>query len=211
MCSLVDRQVQEVFRAVNENDREAVERIEEAENKVDQYDLRIERLCQKIIALHQPVALDLRMILSSLKINANLERIGDLTVNISREFKDININKGVFDSIRLREVSAICTETLKYSLDALITSDAALAQKALSKEEELDNIVRGANDNLIEIMKSEPENVYPGLRFYSILQQIERIGDHAANIGEEVYFILNATSIRHMQFEDGSGLQELDY
>lgn len=197
MCSIVDDQVDSVIRALNENNHSLANEIIERDKIVDKYDVKIEKICHKIFALNQPVAMDLRIILSALKINANLERIGDLCVNLSHDIKDLNGNPEYMSDLNIGEISDITKKMIKKAIDSFIHNDSNIAKEVFEDEDRLDEIVRSNIGKIVEIMKLSPENVSSGLLFYAILQEFERMGDHATNIGEEVYFIVKAQTIKH--------------
>ncbi len=197
MCSLVDEQVEFAIRSVEENNRALADIVEERDDKVDKYDIKIEKICQKMFALNQPVAMDLRLIMSALKINANLERIGDIAVNIALDSKDLDSTPSFFERLHFNEIADIARSMIKMAIDSFIDNDIDLAKKVITSDDKLDDLVNEDSNLLKEIMKEKPENVEPGLIFYSIFQELERLGDHATNIGEEVYFIMKAQSIKH--------------
>lgn len=202
MCSLVDEQVEFAIRAVTEVNKELADIVEERDKIVDKYDIKIERICQKLFALNQPVAMDLRLIMSALKINANLERIGDLAVNISHQAKDLKEIPGFYKTINFTETADITREMIKLAIDSFIGDDLELAKKVITSDDRLDSIVDANSAHLIELMKQDPANVEPAIIFYSIFQELERLGDHATNIGEEVYFIVKAQLIKHRNDEN---------
>lgn len=201
MCSLVDEQVEFTIRAVQEENENLAVLVLERDYKVDRYDIKIERICQKLFALNQPVAMDLRLIMSALKINSNLERIGDLAVNIARYFIEMKTKPEFFGKIRFSESAYIAREMIKNAIDAFIEKDADLAKKVLLSDDKLDDIVMENSNILMNLMKGNPAYVENALRYYSIFREIERLGDHATNIAEEVYFIVKAETIKHRQDE----------
>jgi phosphate transport system protein len=197
MCSLVDEQVEYAIKAVDENNNEIANIVEERDARVDKYDNKIEKVCHKIFALNQPVAMDLRLIISSLKINSNLERIGDLAVNIARNARDLSSKPGFFPKLHFSEIAYIARDMINKAIDSFIGSDVELAGSVIETDDKLDSLVKEDTNTLIQIMKDDPENVATALIFYSINEELERIGDHAVNIGREVYFIVNARSMKH--------------
>lgn len=201
MCSLVDEQVEFMIKAVEEENESLAVMVLERDHKVDKYDLKIERICQKLFALNQPVAMDLRLIMSALKINTNLERIGDLTVNICRDVIEMKSKPPFYDKIQFSESASIAREMIKSAIDAFIEKDAELSKKVLLSDDKLDDIVTENSRILADVMKKDPELVDSALRYFSIFQEIERLGDHATNIAEEVYFIVKAETIKHRQEE----------
>lgn len=199
MCSLVDEQVEYAIRSIEETDENLAILVEQRDPKVDKYDIKIEKICQKIFALNQPVAMDLRLIMSALKINANLERVGDLAVNIARSSIDLEQQPQFYSRLHFNEIGSLAREMIKKAIDAFIEGDSELAKEVLITDDKLDDLVKEDSNLLIQIMKEDTNNVEPGLIMYSTFEEIERIGDHATNIAEEVYFIVKAQSIKHRQ------------
>ncbi len=202
MCSLVDEQVDFAIRSIDENKQELAVSVIERELNVDKFDNKIEKTCQKIFALNHPVAMDLRLIMSALKINANLERISDLSVNIARIYTNMGNKPVFFDKLHFTEICKLTKQMLKYAIDSYIYSDAENAKRIIGIDDKLDELVNLDSKRLVEIMKESPLNVEAGLFTFSLLQELERIGDHTTNIGEEVYFIVKAESIRHRNGKD---------
>lgn len=209
MCSLVDEQVELAIRSVNEINHELAALVEERDEKVDRFDSKIEKVCQKIIALNQPVAVDLRLLISALKINSNLERIGDLVINISRHARDLSARPSFVEKLDFEEISITTREMIKGAFDSFINSDTELAKKVLTNDDKLDSLVRENSKRLLEIMKGDSALIDQAMTFHSILQELERIGDHATNISEEVYFIQKAKSIKHRHLEEDDFRDEI--
>ncbi|KUO61205.1 hypothetical protein APF79_13765 [bacterium BRH_c32] len=197
MCSLVDEQVEFAIKSLEEVNPELANIVLKRDSKIDKYDDKIERICQKLFALNQPVAMDLRYVMSALKINANLERVGDLSVNIARLSLEISDPKEIYSKIYFSEISYLTKFMIKNAIDSFIRIDAELARQVLSTDNKLDELVCTAADAIIGEMKKDGNFVEQGLKIYSVLQEMERLGDHATNISEEVYFIVKAQSIKH--------------
>lgn len=197
MCSLVDEQVDYAIKSIEEWNKDYAKIVIDRDSRVDKFDDKIDRICQKLFALTQPVAVDLRFIMSSLRINANLERIGDLSVNIARKVLDIKEKPKFLNKIDFKETARMTRYMIKNSIDSFINSDADIAKLVLNLDDKLDDLVHDSIEKLITEIKNNPQFIEDGIRFYSIFQEMERLGDHATNIGEEVYFIVKAESIRH--------------
>ncbi|MGE5436206.1 MAG: phosphate signaling complex protein PhoU [Syntrophothermus sp.] len=197
MCSLVDEQVDLALKSFNEENVEFAKTVIERDSLVDKYDVKIEKACQKIIALNQPVAMDLRLILSALTINTNLERIGDIAVNLAEAAIEIKKKPDFIDRIPYYKMAATAKQMLKDSIDSLIEANPHLAQKVIKMDDELDNYDKSSYEVLLKIMKESPNNIEAGVTMLIISQQLERIGDHATNIAEDVFFIVEAQMIKH--------------
>jgi phosphate transport system protein len=197
MCSLVDEQVQSAIRAVEEENLELAKEVIEKDNKVDKYDNKIDKICQKIFALTQPVAMDLRLIMSSLTINSNLERIGDLAVNIAEYIIMIQKRPAFYHETKLEEMFKVSKQMLKDSIDSYIGGNETLAKSVIEADDNLDNLNFDNHKILIEIMKQSPDNVEPAVALLVMSRQLERLGDHCTNIAEDVFFIVEAHLVKH--------------
>lgn len=197
MCSLVDEQVDFAIRAMEEENPELAQLVLDRDKKVDKYDVKIEKVCQKIFALNQPVAMDLRLIMSSLTINNNLERIGDIAVNIAEAFLILKKKPDFISKTKFSEMARVAKEMVKDAIDAFIENNAKLAQKVLKTDDILDELNSENHRILIELMKADPSVIEDAVSLLVTSRQMERMGDHATNIAEDVYFIVEAQLIKH--------------
>lgn len=197
MCSLVDEQVDLAIRAIDEENPALAEAVLEKEKKVDKYDIKIDKICQKIFALNQPVAMDLRLIMSALTINTNLERMGDIAVNIVENSKLIDKKPVWINKTHFAEMAKIAREMIRLSIDSFIQDDAQLAKKVIETDKTLDNHNKENHQILIDIMRKNPDNIQTAVALLVISRQLERLGDHATNIAEDVYFIVEARMVKH--------------
>lgn len=197
MCSLVDEQVQSAIKAVEDEDLELAKQVIEKDNKVDKYDNKIDKICQKIFALTQPVAMDLRLIMSSLTINSNLERIGDLAVNVAEYIIMIKKRPDFYHHTKLEEMFKVVKQMLKDSIDSYIGGNEALAKSVIETDDHLDKLNFDNHKILIEIMKQNANNIEPAVALLVMSRQIERLGDHCTNIAEDVFFIVEAHLVKH--------------
>ncbi len=197
MSSLVDEQVDYALKAIEENNLDYATLVISREDKVDKYDLKIEKICQRIIALSQPVAMDLRLIISAITIDTNLERIGDIAVNISEAFLLMKEKPDFIMRSKFSEMTKIVKEMIRNAIDSFINGDPKLAQKVIETDKILDGYNRENHQLLINIMKENPANIEPAVSLLVICRQLERLGDHATNIAEDVFFIVEAQMIKH--------------
>jgi phosphate transport system protein len=181
MCSLVDEQVEMAIRLIEDEDPSLAEIILEKEKKVDKYDLKI----------------DLRLIMSALTINTNLERMGDIAVNIVENSALLGKKPEWINKTHFSEMAKIAREMIRLSIDSFIQDDAKLAKKVIETDVVLDNYNKENHRILIDIMKENPENIQKAVALLVISRQIERLGDHATNIAEDVYFIVEARMVKH--------------
>ena len=197
MCSLVDEQVQSAIKAVEDEDLELAQQVIDKDSKVDKYDNKIDKICQKIFALTQPVAMDLRLIMSSLTINSNLERIGDLAVNIAEYAIMIKKKPGFYNQTKLEEMFRVTKQMLKDAIDSYIGGNETVAKSVIETDDRLDKLNVDNHKILIEIMKQNPDNIEPAVALLVISRQLERLGDHCTNIAEDVFFIVEAHLVKH--------------
>ena len=168
--------------------------------EIDDMEIEIEEECLKILALYQPVAADLRFIVAVIKINNDLERIADESVNIAQRVDIIAKNKNfefVFDYSPMVEKISLM---LRKSLDALVRLDTDLAYKVCLMDEEVDKIHRIAYDMIKENMRKKPDYLGSLINYFLISRHLERIGDHATNIAEEVIYMTDGDIVRHGKF-----------
>ena len=197
MCSLVDEQVDLAIKSIEEDNPALADIVLEKEKKVDKYDLKIDKICQKIFALNQPVAMDLRLIMSALTINTNLERMGDIAVNIIENSRLIDKKPEWISKTHFTEMSKIAREMIRNSIDSFVQDDAQLAKKVIETDKILDNLNKENHDMLIEIMKKNSDDIQTAVALLVISRMLERLGDHATNIAEDVYFIVEARMVKH--------------
>lgn len=197
MCSLVDEQVQFAIKAVETDDIELAKMVIERDKKVNKFDNKIDKICQKIFALAQPVAMDLRYIMSSLTINSNLERIGDIAVNIAENVIHMKHKPEFYSNTKVEEMFKITQQMLKDSIDAFISSNAELAKKVIISDEIVDKL-NGENHGILKnIMKQNPDNIESAIALLVISRELERLADHSTNIAEDVFFIVEAQLVKH--------------
>jgi phosphate transport system protein len=197
MCSLVDEQFQLAVKAVEEENLELAQQVIERDKKVDKYDLKIEKICQKIFALTQPVAMDLRMIMSSMTLNTDLERIGDISVNIVENLMIIKKKPEFYNRTKLPEMFKLTKEILKNAIDAYIGGNAELAKWVIKTDDQIDKLNAENHSLLKEIMKENPANIEAAVALLVISRELERVADHSTNIAEDVFFIVEAQLIKH--------------
>jgi phosphate transport system protein len=170
------------------------------EKKVDAFELLVDQMCEQLLALKQPMAIDLRFILSSLKINGNLERIGDLAYGIARLVFDLTHTQ--FDPMTAKpmHIEEMFDETLEMLLivkNAFEKEDNKRVSEVLSKDDILDSIDKEAISIISSKMGEHPEETQQNLLVFNIIRKLERIGDHCSNIAEEITFYLDAVVLKH--------------
>lgn len=197
MCSLVDEQVQFAIKSFEDENLGLAQSVIDRDRKVNKYDVKIDKICQKIFALAQPVAMDLRYIMSSLTINSNLERIGDIAVNIAENVVLIQKKPEFFHDTKLEEMFNLTKRMLKNSIDAFIGGNPELAKEVILTDDVVDRLNAENHQILKSIMKQSPENIEAAVALLVISRELERLADHATNIAEDVFFIVEAQMIKH--------------
>ena len=195
--AMVEERVRMAINAIEEFDGEIAKKIIFSDHEIDEMEVEVEEECLKIMALHQPVAVDLRFLVAVIKINNDLERIGDQAVNIAQRVKTITKKEG-FDFIFDYSVMAEKAETmLKMSLDALVNLDDDLAFKVLLLDDEVDAKKKEAYHHIKTAISENPDNVSYLINLLLISRHLERLADHATNIAEEVIYMIEGEIIRH--------------
>jgi len=198
---MVEERFQMALKAVEDNDSELANQIIKTDYEIDEVEVEIEEECLKVLALHQPVAVDLRFLVAVIKINNDLERIGDQAVNIAErvgvtaKFEPID---NFFDYSSMGEkVQAM----LKMSLDALINLDMDTAYKVATLDDEVDDIKSEAYDRIKQAIQENPDKVGYLINLLLISRHLERLADHTENIAEEIIYLVEGEIVRHMKQE----------
>lgn len=197
MGSIVDDQVAAACHALFEGDLSEAERVSRADRTIDEYDNQIDREVQNIFALNQPVAVDLRLSMAALMINTQLERIGDIAVNIAERTPALAAHRAFLARTRLREMSDIARIMVRDSLDAFILGKSSLARRVLDSDDVVDGLNSIVFGQVVEAMRADHEIIEPGAHALILSRHIERLADHATNIAEDVIFLVEARIVRH--------------
>ncbi len=197
MGGLAEDRVRSAIDAIVERDRTLVDRVLDGDGPINQLHIEIDGRCVKLLALHQPMAVDLRMILSAVKINTDLERVGDLAINIAEAGARYLSHPSVKELIDIPRMADIAQRMLRDALDAFVSRDTALAQRVLDADDELDALKTQVFRELLNYMLQVPQTIEPALDLILISRHLERIGDHATNIAEDVIFMVSAKDVRH--------------
>jgi|ERR1035437_344774 phosphate transport system protein len=197
MAGLVDEQVERVFTALETSDVQLCKGIKSKDLEIDNYDNLIQTQCENILALFQPVAVDLRFILSALMINNQLERCGDIAVNISQRVKKTGNMENLIKESQILDMGHKAKEMLKNSIDAFILNDVEIAIKVLESDEIVDNFNKQIFSFLVERMKTDNALIEPCSHLIVLIRNIERLADHATNIAENIVYYLEAKNIKH--------------
>ena len=196
----VEEQVRMAIQAVETNDAELAKQIIKSDFNIDEMEVEIEEDCLKILALHQPVAVDLRFLIAVIKINNDLERIGDQAVNIAERVDVIakrDLSELFFDYTAMGEK---VQDMLKMSLDALVNMDYDMAYSVVMRDDEVDQIKVDAYDRIKKAMSNHPDKIGYLINLLLISRHLERLADHTTNIAEEVIYLIEGEIVRHAAY-----------
>lgn len=197
MGGLAEERVRMAITGVVRRDAETIERVITGDEPVNRLHLEIDERAFRLLALHQPMARDLRAIVAAIKINTDLERVGDLAVNIAEAANRYLRHPPVKPLIDIPRMSEIAQHMLRDALDAFVRRDMTLAHAVLDRDDELDSLKTQVFRELLTYMLQDPATIEPALDLILVSRHLERVGDHATNIAEDVIFIVSARDIRH--------------
>ena len=197
MGGLAEEQVRLSIKGLVERDNVLIERVMRGDGPLNSLHIEIDERCFTLLALHQPMAADLRTIVAAVKINTDLERVGDLAVNIAEAARRYAQHAPVKPLIDIPRMAVIAQSMLRDSLDAFVRLDDDLAQQVLNEDDKLDALKAQIFRELLTYMLQDPPTIEPALELILISRHLERIGDHATNIAEDVIFIVSARDVRH--------------
>tara|TARA_Y100000994_G_scaffold249435_1_gene261097 strand:- start:45 stop:713 length:669 start_codon:yes stop_codon:yes gene_type:complete len=193
----VEENLNKAIIAFIENDFEQAKAIKNNDAEIDKLEILIEEECLKILALHQPVAIDLRYIISVLKINNDLERIGDLTSNIAEIVIYLSDKSRHPISDTIPKMTEVVSSMLKESLDAFFNKDLKLAQAVQKKDDEVDDMHSSIFTSIKKSLKNSSDNIDGLMPILSVSRYLERIADHCTNISEDVEYFIQGDITRH--------------
>ncbi len=199
MWQLAHSQLMKALSALLNFDKDLAREVVSIEKRVNATELKIDRDCEDILAIYSPVAVDLRFLLAVLKINSNLERVGDIAEGIAKFVISAaqSFKPELLDSTKVVEMLGKAIQMIDDTLLAFQTEDTAIARSVFAKDEFLDSINRSANELIINYLKKNPEDIDQALYILSMIRKLERIGDQSKNIAEEIIFYIEAKVIKH--------------
>ncbi len=206
MWDLVIKQLDKTDVSFKSFDKDLAMEIQETEKRVNAYELTIDRACEDFIALLQPVASDLRFVLSTLKINTNLERIADIACGISEFISDTDeeVNADIISHMEADKMLDICIEMVKDLREAYLLENTKLARTVYKRDKMLDKLNDVASYKAIECLDKFPQQRRQTLHVLSIIRKLERVGDQSKNIAEEIIFYIDAKVVKHRRREKDS-------
>jgi phosphate transport system protein len=197
MGGLAEERVRTAVEGLVSRDLAHVQQVLQGDGPINQLHIEVDNRCFTLLALHQPMAVDLRAIVSAVKINTDLERVGDLAVNIAEAGRRYASHPPVKKLIDIPRMAIIAQTMLRDALDAFVRRDLELAQQVLNEDDRLDELKTQIFRELLTYMLQDPSTIEPALDLILISRHLERIGDHATNIAEDVIFIVSARDVRH--------------
>jgi len=195
--TMVEDALKRSVDALLERNEITAKKVIENDTEIDMKEVELEEDCLKILALHQPVAIDLRFIVALIKINSDLERIGDLAVNIAERTLFITGKPPIKVDFDFRDMANKTLDMVKDSLDSLVNMDVPLARTVCSADDEVDDMNRQMFTTALESIEKDPDNKEAYLRYMLVARHLERISDHATNIAENVIYLEEGEIVRH--------------
>jgi phosphate transport system protein len=198
MGGLAEERVRLAVKGLVDRDHDLIDEVLfGGDEPVNRLHIEIDNRCFKLLALYQPMAADLRTIVAAVKINTDLERVGDLAVNIAEAARRYASHAPVKKLIDIPQMATIAQSMLRDALDAFVRHDLDLAQRVLSEDDRLDALKTQIFRELLTYMLQDPHTIEPALDLILVSRHLERIGDHATNVAEDVIFIVSARDVRH--------------
>jgi phosphate transport system protein len=197
LCALVESQVDKSVRAFLERDEDLAREVINRDAEIDDREIEVEEECLKTLALHQPVAVDLRLTVAMLKINSDLERIGDLAVNIARKAVAVAAEPALETEFDIVGMGIKSQDMLHNSIDSLVELNVDLARRVIDSDDEVDELKHTIRIGVEGMIRRHPEHTQALLRLLAVSRNLERIADGATNIAEDVLYLSEGEIIRH--------------
>lgn len=197
MCTIVEDIIHKAVDEIGHTDGTLAGELRKQDKVIDQWDVKIEEECLKLLALHQPVAVDLRRIAAVLKITGELERVADLGVHIAERSEGLKGYPNLHVPERLKQMAQISLNMLHRSIDSYVELNTKVARHVIAEDDLVDEMNLEIIDGLVETMKQTPELIEPAMHLFSASRHIERVADHATNIAEDVIYLVEGAIVRH--------------
>ncbi|MBX5481687.1 MAG: phosphate signaling complex protein PhoU [Myxococcaceae bacterium] len=202
MGASVERQIAASMRSLTDRDSKLAEQVKASDQEVNRLEVEIDNLCRKVLALRQPAASDLRLITTALKIVTDLERIGDLAVNIAERAIDLNQAPPLAQYQDLPKLAALTQRQVKKALDAFVAANPEMAEEVLKGDDLVDALFLKIFNELLSFMLENSKNIRRAMGLMFVAKHLERIGDHATNLAEMVIYMVKGTDVRHPRSRD---------
>ena len=197
MGGLAEERVRAAVNGLVARDTTLIDKVMRGDEPVNELHIEIDNRCFTLLALYQPMATDLRSIVAAVKINTDLERVGDLAVNIAVAARRYTAHPPVKKLVDIPQMGDIAQAMLRDALDSFVRRDTRLAHQVLNEDDRLDSLKTQVFRELLTYMLDDPATVEPALDLILVSRHLERIGDHATNIAEDVIFMVSARDVRH--------------
>ena len=197
MSGLVEDSIARSVNAVVNRDNDEALAVFHNESRINKLEIQIDNIAIRLLALQQPVAVDLRFVTMSIKINNNLERMGDIAVNIAECAHSLLGMPAVKPRIDIPHMAKLAQDMIRSSIDAFVRKDADLARKVLQSDDAVDRLRDEMYAEIVRFMEEESIRVHPGIEHLFVARGLERLADHATNIAEDVLFFVQGVDVRH--------------
>jgi phosphate transport system protein len=197
MASLVEASIFDSISSVVQKNRILAEDVLKKEARINQMEIEIDDLAIKLLALQQPMAADLRLIAAALKINNDLERMGDLSVNIAQRAIELIQEPVIRPMVDIPHIAALVQSMVHKALDSFVNKDVELAKSVLASDDAVDDLRTASFHELVSFMERTKKNIPQAVNLLSVIRNLERIADHATNIAEDVIFYVKGIDVRH--------------
>jgi phosphate transport system protein len=197
MSALVEMAVMRSLTAVLDKDGDAAEEVYKNEGRINQIEVEIDTFAIDLLATQQPAASDLRLIVAALKINTDLERIGDLAVNVAQRATSLIQAPLISPMVDIPHIGALVQSMVRKSLDSFVHRDAELARSVLASDDAVDSLRDASYHELTSYMERDPRHIKQAVDLLAIVRNLERIADHSTNIAEDVLFMVKGIDVRH--------------
>lgn len=197
MAGLAELSIERAIEAYRTGNMELCEQVDRTEVAVNQYEREIDQMALDLLAMEQPMAIDLRFILAVIKINADIERVGDAATNVVTRVREMQAFSAVDLPVDIPRMAALATDMVRRALQAFIEADADAAEKVLALDDAVDKLNRNAYFALLNVMREQPQQTPQALNALVIARALERVADHATNIAEDVIFWVRGADVRH--------------
>ncbi len=193
----VETEIATAMRALAERDSSLAEAVIDSDREVNRLEVQIDDCCRRLLVLRQPAASDLRFITTALKIVVDLERIGDLAVNIAERALDLNQSPPLRPLHDLGKLADLCQQQVRAALDAFVDGDAEKAAQVIGNDDLVDSTYHNLFNELLALMMEDPRNIRRANSLLFVAKHLERLGDHATNVAEMVIYMVRGTDVRH--------------
>jgi phosphate transport system protein len=197
MAALAEQSIIQALKSLVTRDSALAQQVDTADEQLDRLEMEIDDRAIKLLALRQPTAKDLRFITMSMKLSGEMERIGDQAVNIAHRVEELNQEPQLKPYIDIPRMADIARAMIRDTLEAFVYAKPDLARQVITRDDEVDKINRQLHRELTSFMVEDPHTITRCLNLMSVAHNLERIGDHATNMAEEVVFLYEARDIRH--------------